>query len=241
MARIKMTDEERTSYVRQIFSRIARAYDLFNHTASLGRDVHWRRLAALKAAGTGGQGRILDIASGTGDLAMELARTHPADRVVAADFTPEMLIRAQRKIRRAGLEHQVFPILADATHLPLADGSFDAVTISFGIRNIPDKKAALAEFRRVLARGGRLVVLELAFPRAWLLKKVYQLYLDQLLPRFGRLLSKDPGAYQYLADSVMDFPDPADFETSLKEAGFCRTGHLRLTMGVCFLAWGERD
>ena len=237
--RIDLAPEDRTRLVRRIFGRIVPMYDLLNRTLSLGRDAFWRRASAARAEAVR-TGLFLDLAGGTGDQALALARTHEKARIVCADFTYPMLTRAAAKIEQRGLAGRVFPTTADACQLPFPDSFFDAVTMSFGIRNIPDKKKALAEMLRVLAPGGRVLILELIFPRWSALRRIYQTYLNRLIPVLGGAVSGDQDAYQYLADSIMDFPAPQDFRQTLDEAGFIRTGFKPYTFGVAVLFWGEK-
>ncbi|MEW6262912.1 MAG: bifunctional demethylmenaquinone methyltransferase/2-methoxy-6-polyprenyl-1,4-benzoquinol methylase UbiE [Thermodesulfobacteriota bacterium] len=237
--RVNLKQNERVALVRGLFSRVAARYDLLNHLFSLGRDRFWRRAAAGRAR-TFFTHRILDLACGTGDLALALAEAHPGAQVRGLDFTRPMLVRAKEKIARAGLEKRIDLVAADALSLPFPDRSFDSVTIAFGIRNIPDRTRALSEMLRVLAPGGRALILELAFPRRFFIRRVYDGYLNRLIPRLGRLISGQALAYQYLADSIMDFPSPEELGGFMARCGFVRTGFKSYTFGVCTLHWGEK-
>lgn len=237
--KINLEPPDRIALVQGLFSRAAPRYDLLNHVMSLRRDVFWRRAAArrTKAFETG---RILDLAAGTGDLTLALAEARPEAHVVGADFTQAMLDLAQKKVQDQGRTGKVSLVGADGLRLPFPDRSFDSVTMAFGIRNIPDPQAALKEMFRILVPRGRAVILELTFPRWSIVRRAYDLYLNRLIPRLGGMISGQTMAYQYLADSIMDFPSPEKFLNIMAQAGFHRVRFLRLTFGVAALHWGER-
>jgi demethylmenaquinone methyltransferase/2-methoxy-6-polyprenyl-1,4-benzoquinol methylase len=237
--RIKMADTERTELVQNIFTRIVHRYDLLNHLLSLGRDVFWRRAAARRIKSFRTK-RILDLASGTGDMALTLAEQHHETAVFALDFNYPMLARARDKITDSRYHNRIKVNVGDALHLPFAAQTFDSLTMAFGIRNIPDRVQALNEMLRVLVPGGKAVILELTFPRWSFIRRLYATYLNRLIPWLGGLISGQGQAYQYLADSIMDFPDPARFCRIMSEAGFCRTGFLKLTFGIAVIHWGEK-
>ena len=236
--RIEMAAKERIELVQNIFTRIVHRYDLLNHLLSLGRDVFWRRAAArrIKMFHTG---KILDLASGTGDMALTLAELHDQAAIFGVDFNYPMLARANEKIKAGPYHNRVKVNVGDALLLPFADQTFDSLTMAFGIRNIPDRVQALHEMQRVLVPGGRAVMLELTFPRWSFIRRFYTTYLDKLIPRLGGLISGQGQAYQYLADSIMDFPEPADFCQLMSDAGFSKTGFLQLTFGIAVIHWGE--
>ncbi|MFH1138161.1 MAG: bifunctional demethylmenaquinone methyltransferase/2-methoxy-6-polyprenyl-1,4-benzoquinol methylase UbiE [Pseudomonadota bacterium] len=237
--RIRLEPSDRTALVQGIFSRVVGRYDLMNHVLSLGRDVFWRR-AAAKRARLLGTGRFLDLACGTGDLALALVEAHPQARVIGTDFTWPMLEKAKEKIEAGGRPNRPDLAGADALRLPFPDRAFDSVTMAFGIRNIPDRRRALEEMHRVLWPGGRALILELTFPRWSLVRKFYETYLNRLIPKLGGLLTGQPLAYQYLADSIMDFPAPEDFLLEMQRAGFVKTSCLKMTFGIAVLHVGER-
>ena len=235
--RLHLEPRERITLVKSLFSRVVDRYDLMNRVLSLGRDRFWRRATARRAR-TLTTGRLLDLAAGTGDQALELAREHPAALVLAFDFTEPMLQKARDKIGSGGAN--ILLSLADALALPLPGGSVDCVTMAFGIRNIPDRLTALREMHRVLVPGGRCLVLELTFPRWSLVRRIYDAYLNRLIPGLGALFSGQRGAYQYLADSIMDFPPPEALCGLMAEAGFSKTGFVKFTFGVAVLHWAEK-
>ncbi len=237
--KINLPPQDRIALVQGIFSRVAPTYDLLNHLLSLGRDVFWRKATARRVR-LFRTNRVLDIASGTGDLALILAETHPGARVVGGDFTYAMLEVARRKLKlKKNLQNIQF-VGADALNLPLPDGSFDSTTIAFGIRNIPDRLAALREMARVLTPGGRALVLELTFPRWSFIRRFYNTYLNRLLPKVGGLVSGQALAYQYLADSIMEFPEPEEFAGLMAEAGLVRASWKKMTFGIVVLHWAEK-
>lgn len=236
---------DKPARVRAMFAAIAGRYDLNNRVHSLGRDRAWRRFAADRAA-LGPTDHALDVACGTGDLTLELARRGAA-RVVGLDFTAEMLAIARKKAgtRRARASEadrsEVEFVEGDAMALPFPDASFDAVTIAFGIRNVAEPMRALREFVRVLRPGGRVVVLEFDRPRTALMRALTAGYCGWLMPRTATLISGDrSGAYRYLPRSVGTFADSTEMARMLGEAGFARVQSRRLTLGVCACSWGVR-
>jgi demethylmenaquinone methyltransferase/2-methoxy-6-polyprenyl-1,4-benzoquinol methylase len=220
--------------IRDMFNRIAHRYDLLNHVLSANLDRRWRRMAAHQLPDLDGA-RVLDLCGGTGDLTIEVARAGRADRVICCDFAHDMLTRAAGKFRRIGVEPRCQLLEADGLRLPFADGSFDAVTIGFGVRNFVDLTAGLREVLRVLRPGGRLVILEFSRPTAPLLRHLYAAYLGRILPRLGDRVAGDRGPYGYLAKTIADFPDPAGLAGRLREAGFAACGWTRMTGGIVAL------
>jgi demethylmenaquinone methyltransferase/2-methoxy-6-polyprenyl-1,4-benzoquinol methylase len=236
--RIDMEPQDRIRLVRNIFSRVAFRYDLLNHLLSLGRDVFWRNATARRARSFRSK-RILDLAAGTGDMAMALSRSWPESHVCAVDFTFPMLAVAKPKLAKENLTN-VSLTCGDALSLPFPANTFDTATMAFGIRNIPDKVQALKEILRVLNPGGRLLILELTFPRWSFVRRLYDSYLNRLIPVLGGLVSGQTGAYQYLADSIMDFPSPEEFRDLMTECGYHESGFKKFTFGICILHWGVK-
>jgi demethylmenaquinone methyltransferase/2-methoxy-6-polyprenyl-1,4-benzoquinol methylase len=231
--------DEHVGMVREIFATIPKRYDLLNHLLSLRRDVAWRRFAVRRLSFFN-TFRFLDVATGTADLAIEAARLHPAIQVTGIDFVREMLAPGRQKITDRGLAGRIRLLQADAMTLPFPDGSFDAVGIAFGIRNMPDRLRALREMRRVLVPGGRIFVLEMTFPRNRFRQGFFNLYLNRLLPGIARLLSGNPAAYHYLADSILHFPGPQAFMSLMEKAGFPNPERHSLTFGITDLYIGRR-
>jgi demethylmenaquinone methyltransferase / 2-methoxy-6-polyprenyl-1,4-benzoquinol methylase len=230
---------EHVAMVREIFATIPGRYDLLNRMLSLRRDVAWRRFAARKMIFFN-TFCMLDVATGTADLAIEVARLHPEIHVTGVDFIAEMLAPGRQKIEDRGLAGRIRLLQADALALPFPDGSFDAVGIAFGIRNIPDRLAALREMRRVLVSGGRIYILEMNAPGSRLRRGVFAPYLKHVLPGIARLFSKNPAAYRYLTDSILHFPALAVFMGMIAEAGFCELERYSLTLGITSLYIGRR-
>ena len=198
--------------VRAMFGSIARRYDLANHVLSCGCDSLWRRRAAEIVAGWNPH-TILDLATGTGDLALALAKALPNADIVGADFSEEMLAIAQAKgVRRV--------VTADALSLPFADRTFDCLTIAFGLRNVKDWSVALREMARVLGSNGNLLVMEFSLPSTSILRAIYRFYLHHLLPIFGSFLTRKKAAYDYLGDSIEQFPGGEELERLIEASGF---------------------
>lgn len=234
-----LSGEAKEVYVRTMFGRIARHYDRLNRLLSAGRDLAWRRLAA-DLAGLSPQGLALDVATGTGDLAMELARRAPAGRVVGLDFSPPMLALAQAKVRRAGLAGRLEFLLGDALRLPFPEATFDAVTTGFSLRNVTSLPQLFAEMRRVVRPEGRVVCLEIARPEQPLVQRLYFAYFYRLAPLIGGLLSGDREAYRYLPDSLISLPSPAGLQALLEAAGLRQVHYHRLSLGVAAVHVGVR-
>jgi demethylmenaquinone methyltransferase/2-methoxy-6-polyprenyl-1,4-benzoquinol methylase len=224
-----------------MFDAIARRYDTLNHLLSAGLDRRWRR-RAIQALELSGRERVLDMCTGTGDLAIE-AVTTPDGRamdVVGIDFSSEMLRLARGKIRTAGLADSIRLARGDATRMPVPDAAFDAATVAFGIRNVLDPEGACHEFRRALKPGGRLAILEFGSPQFPVLRAVYLWYFKQVLPLVGKLISQHGDAYTYLPASVAEFPTGRDFAAILSRAGFANVRFETMTFGVVYLYLAER-
>jgi demethylmenaquinone methyltransferase/2-methoxy-6-polyprenyl-1,4-benzoquinol methylase len=218
-----------------MFDAIARRYDFLNHFLSAGIDRHWRTQAVRSLRLTGSE-RVLDLCTGTGDLAIALRTGQPgAARVVGVDFAGAMLAVGLDKLKRRGLADRVQLVRADATRVPLGADSTDAVTVAFGIRNVEDPAAACVEVLRVLVPGGRLAILEFAIPSSPVFRGVYMAYFKHVLPRLGRLISRHEGAYDYLPASVGAFTSPAEFASLLRRAGFVDVSVRPLTLGAVVL------
>jgi demethylmenaquinone methyltransferase/2-methoxy-6-polyprenyl-1,4-benzoquinol methylase len=229
---------DRERQVRTIFSEIAPRYDLLNHVLSLNVDRAWRRTAVDRLEwSTAPDGLYLDACSGTMDLALELARRKGfRGSVVAADFAQPMLREGLPKLDAA----RVRPVCGDALRLPFGDGRFQGAMVGFGVRNLADLGAGLRELRRVLAPGGRLVVLEFTMPPSPLVRALYLTYFTRILPLVGRVVSGHPWAYRYLPESVKAFPGPEGLADLVREAGFREAGFRRLSFGIAAIHWGTR-
>jgi demethylmenaquinone methyltransferase/2-methoxy-6-polyprenyl-1,4-benzoquinol methylase len=219
-----------------MFDAIAPRYDLLNHVLSGGLDVYWRA-RAIRTLGFSGRETVLDLCTGTCDLAIAALgrRNGRALRVIGLDFAGAMLEIGHRKLRDRRLEGRVSLVQADAMHLPLAAGVVDAVTMAFGIRNVADPAAACREIARVLRPGGRLAVLEFSMPRVPLVRGAYTWYFRHVLPRIGRAVSRHHEAYAYLPASVGAFLTPGEFAALVGGAGFSGVRAVPLTLGVVYL------
>jgi demethylmenaquinone methyltransferase / 2-methoxy-6-polyprenyl-1,4-benzoquinol methylase len=217
-----------------MFDAIAPRYDLLNHLLSGGIDRTWRTRAIRSLALTGSE-RILDLCTGTGDLAMAASRAKPgAASVVGVDFAGAMLRVADEKLRRAGERQRITLVRGDATRIPLADSSVDAVTIAFGIRNVENVPAACAEMHRVLKPAGRLAILEFAVPTLPGWRSLYGWYVKHVLPRIGSAVSRHDAAYHYLPASIDAFATPDELVKVLRQSGFAQVAAVQLTLGsVC--------
>ncbi len=225
--------------IREMFDAIAPRYDLLNRLLSLGIDRRWRTFAVSQLRIPAG-GLVLDIATGTGDVALEIAaRTAGSVRIVGGDFTQGMLVQGQQKIARSPFRERIFLVNAPCEALPHPEGIFDGVTIAFGIRNVVDRPAGLREMFRVLKPGGRVVILEFSEPQNRSFKAIYLFYFHRLLPLIGGVFSRR-SAYRYLPDSVRDFPDRQAFRELMATAGFTRLRHFDLTFGIATVYVGER-
>lgn len=225
--------------IRQMFAEISPRYDFLNHLLSLNIDRGWRRRAVRELA-LRPQSRVLDLCTGTADLALELAGAvrGPEGFVVGTDFTPEMLRIGERKRRKAGVERLTL-LAADALALPFPDSCFDAVTVAFGIRNVCSLEGCLAEMKRVLRPGGQVAILEFSPPQRGVLRKGFELYFHGALPAIGRLFTGS-SAYSYLPRSVGEFPGVERFAQVLSDAGFEAVRWKKLTLGVAVLHLARR-
>jgi demethylmenaquinone methyltransferase/2-methoxy-6-polyprenyl-1,4-benzoquinol methylase len=226
--------EKRPDTIARMFDAIARRYDVLNHVLSGGSDWYWR-WRAIRALRPDAGATVLDVCTGTCDLALEAIRRGRASRVIGLDFAGEMLRMGKAKLQRAGLTSRAPLIRGDAMRIPLADASVDAITIAFGIRNVQSAAVAITEMARVLRSGGRLAVLEFSMPRTPVIRSLYAWYFRHVLPRIGRLVSKHGEAYAYLPSSVGTFSTPEEFSQLLKGTGFCPVRAIPLTLGVVYL------
>jgi demethylmenaquinone methyltransferase/2-methoxy-6-polyprenyl-1,4-benzoquinol methylase len=236
--RVPYGDKKRR--VGGVFDSVAQRYDLMNDVMSLGLHRVWKRFTIAHTGLKPGQ-RALDVAAGSADLSIALARrVGSKGHVAVTDINREMLSIGRDRLLDAGIAGNASCILADAEALPFADRSFHCVTIGFGLRNVTDKARALESIYRVLKPGGRLLVLEFSTPRLGPLNAVYDAYSFQVLPRMGRLLAGDEASYRYLAESIRRHPDQAALESMLQAAGFERTEYFNLSGGIVALHVGFR-
>jgi demethylmenaquinone methyltransferase/2-methoxy-6-polyprenyl-1,4-benzoquinol methylase len=231
---------DKADRVRGVFDSVAGRYDLMNDLMSGGLHRLWKHYA-LGRTGLRPGGRALDVAGGTGDLAAGLCRrVGPGGQVVLSDINAEMLSEGRRRLLDRGLVANVRLIQANAERLPFPDGAFDCVTIGFGLRNVTDKPAALAEMQRVLKPGGRLLVLEFSRPALAFLRPIYDWYSFQVLPRLGAAVADDGDSYRYLAESIRMHPDQETLLSLMQEAGLEDCRYHNLTGGIVALHLGFR-
>jgi len=233
----RLKDENKQ--IRDMFSRIARRYDLLNRILSARQDVRWRRTAVSHVHPREG-GVHLDLACGTGDVGIEIAMQTRNSFIVGADISGEMLELALNKVRRKEFEDRFSFVTCAGEELPFLDETFDTVSIAFGIRNIVERRRALREIHRVLKPGGKLIILEFSLPKSKLIGKLYFFYFTKLLPFLGGVFS-ERSAYTYLPDSVMKFPPPEEFARMMEESGFSNVAITALSFGIVRLYVGEKD
>lgn len=236
VARMHVTaaPDKRPERIATMFDAIAPRYDLLNSLLSVGLDRRWRA-RAIRALGLTGKEVLLDVCTGTADVALEGRNAGAARRVVGVDFAGGMLALGLAKVRKAGEAAAISLLRGDATRLPLGSGCVDAVTVAFGIRNVERPDAACEEMARVLKPGGRLAILEFGAPQIPGIRSAYRLYFTHLLPRVGGLVSRHGTAYSYLPASVEAFPPPGQFAALLQRAGFSEVRAVPLTFGIVYL------
>ncbi|MDA8931198.1 bifunctional demethylmenaquinone methyltransferase/2-methoxy-6-polyprenyl-1,4-benzoquinol methylase UbiE [Flavobacteriaceae bacterium] len=224
------SEEGKKTQVRNMFNGIAQNYDALNRVISFGIDISWRKKVVALIEATNPK-NVLDIATGTGDLAIHLAETR-AEKIIGLDLSPGMLSVGIEKVAQKNLSHKIDMIIGDSEALPFETGSIDAVTVAFGVRNFENLALGLSEILRVLKPKGTLVILETSVPEKTPFKQGYGLYTKNLLPLIGRLFSKDKSAYSYLSESAAQFPYGISFNNILKGIGFTTVVHHPQTFGV---------
>ena len=234
--------DKSSARVRQMFGEIAGRYDLLNHVLSLGIDLSWRRKTVRLVPPKPDGGPILDVCTGTGDLALAYWKASGRKaRIVGADFCQPMLALADRKGRRAGAEKQITWLEADAQQLPFPDDMFQIVCVAFGLRNVSDTDRGLREMARVCLPGGSVAVLEFSMPSLWPLGPLYRWYFRRVLPRIGQALARNhQSAYNYLPASVGQFPQGEELAARMRAAGLVQVEYHRLTLGIATLYVGRK-
>ena len=235
--------DKREARIRRMFGEIAPAYDFLNHLFSLNIDKRWRgRTARLVPPAPAGNGPILDLCTGTGDLALAYDRASSGTvPIIAADFCREMLVRGERKVTGTGASARIRFVEADAQRLPFPADTFQLVAIAFGLRNITDTDAGLSEMVRVTRPGGRIAILEFSRPRHWLLGRIYRWYFRYLLPLVGQIVCRNrESAYRYLPESVLRFPDHEDLAAQLRSHGLAEVRYEPFTFGIATLYVGVK-
>jgi demethylmenaquinone methyltransferase/2-methoxy-6-polyprenyl-1,4-benzoquinol methylase len=235
----KDSDRSKKQQVAAMFDDIAYRYDFINRFLSAGIDVKWRKKAIKKLRDLQPK-KILDVATGTADVAiMASAILHP-DKIIGIDISDGMLDIGKKKVKKLGLENTIELLNGDSETINFDDASFDAVTVAFGVRNFQDLRKGLQEIKRVLKPGGRLVVLEFSRPRSALTKAFYNVYMKVVAPGMGKLFSKNRNAYQYLDESIKKFPEGKNFTNILDELGYRKTYCKPLSLGICSIYCGEK-
>lgn len=226
--------------IRRMFGDIAPWYDFLNHALSFNVDRYWRwRTARLVPSEIGGP--ILDLCTGTGDLALAYHRANGEMPIIACDFCHPMLVRAAAKIALRGADARIQVVEADAQRLPYPDASFQIVTVAFGLRNVSNFRRGLAEMARVTRSGGKVAVLEFSKPRHWLFGRAYRFYFRQILPKIGQLFSRSrDSAYQYLPASVLEFPDYEALLAEMGQLGLVELRYHAMTLGIATLYVGTK-
>lgn len=221
-----------------MFNSISGNYDFLNHFLSLGIDISWRK-KAIKTLADLKPKAILDVATGTGDFAIQ-AMTLSPEKIIGVDISEGMLAVGKEKMKARGVDQIIDLRYADSENLPFEENKFDAAIVAFGVRNFENLERGLAEMHRVIKPGGKVVILEFSKPRAFPFKHLYHFYFKFVLPKIGRLISRDPAAYTYLPESVQAFPDGEDFIALLNRVGFNQTTCKPLTFGISSLYTGTK-
>ena len=230
----QMNQIQKVEIVKDIFSSITNRYDFLNRFLSLRQDIAWRN-KTVKEMRFFKTFKFLDIATGTGDLAINAVDMHPTIKAIGLDFVQEMVDFGNKKIKKQNLEDRAKLKWGDATDIHYDDNTFDVIAMAFGIRNIPDKVKALTEMKRVALLDGQILILELTTPDPGFFKNVYGFYLNFLLPKIAKIFTSNPAAYEYLADSIMNFPTRSQFISLLDSIGFRKIKAIPLSLGICTL------
>ncbi len=225
--------------VAEMFDNIAPTYDRLNHLFSLSIDKLWRR-RVVRIVRRMKPSRVLDLATGTGDLAIAMAKRMGDARIMGVDLSENMLAVAAGKVRRQGLDDHIVLYQGDAEHLTVGDGVVDAVTVAFGVRNFGNLEAGLAEMARALRSGGTAVILEFSMPRNALVRRLYGLYSNHVMSPVGGMVSHDREAYDYLPASIAEFPDPERFLGMMREAGFVDCRRRSQSLGIAQIYTGRK-
>ena len=231
---------DKKAAVRSMFNSIAWRYDFLNHFLSFGIDRLWRKKAIRTIFKAYKNPVILDVATGTGDLAITAMGYNPS-KITGIDISANMLEIGRQKVLKKGYADKIELFEGDSENLPFGDNIYDVAMVAFGVRNFADPLKGLTEMRRVMRAGGMIMVLEFSKPQSFPFRPVYNFYFRRILPLFGRLFSKDKSAYTYLPESVMNFPDNEEFLKLLGNAGFKATKQVKLTGGVASIYTGIKE
>lgn len=233
--------DSKKKQVADMFNSISPKYDLLNHLLSLGIDIYWRKQAIKQLKKFHPQpSHLLDVATGTGDFALEAMKMIKPTQITGVDISEGMLNVGKQKMKKLGLDDRIFLQVGDSEDLPFEDNTFDSVIVAFGVRNFENLEKGLAEIHRVLSKNGTLVVLEFSKPQGFPFKQLYNFYFKNILPLVGKLISKDQSAYTYLPESVQAFPDGEQFNTILKNLGYESVVCKPLTFGISSIYMGHK-
>ncbi|HEY8690182.1 MAG TPA: bifunctional demethylmenaquinone methyltransferase/2-methoxy-6-polyprenyl-1,4-benzoquinol methylase UbiE [Chitinophagaceae bacterium] len=235
----KDSTESKKKQVEKMFDKIAFRYDFLNHFLSAGIDVGWRTKAIKKLRSLNPKS-VLDVATGTGDMAILASKLLATEKIIGIDISEGMLDIGKKKIEKLGLQQRIELLKGDSETIIFDDNSFDAVTVAFGVRNFQDLELGLNEIKRVLKPGGKLVILECTKPKLPVIKNFYNLYLNLIAPLIGRVVSKNKNAYQYLNESVQKFPEGNDFVQILNKLGYKNASCKTLSLGISSIYCGEK-
>lgn len=230
--------EGKKEKVRSMFNTISGHYDFLNHFLSFGIDILWRK-KMIRKMGKFEPRIILDVATGTGDLAIEAFKLNPT-KIIGIDIAEDMLVIGRKKIKKRKLDSLINLQLGDSENLPFKDIEFDATMVAFGVRNFENLDKGLSEMHRVLKKGGQIWVLEFSKPKQFPIKQLYSFYFKNILPMIGRIISKDQSAYTYLPDSVQEFPSGGQFLKHLRDVGFGELKMFSLSFGIASIYCGQK-
>jgi len=228
------TTDEKISAVKSIFSSITPNYDRMNHILSARQDIRWRKFMVNRLPKDAE--KVLDVATGTGDVAIDIKKRRPEVNVTGVDFVREMMNTA--KVKTSGRKLKIDYVGSDAMCLPFKENTFDAATIAFGLRNIPDRLGAIKEMARVVKPGGKVLTLEMTFPKNLKMRSFFNWYLNNIIPGLGAIIARDPKAYRYLVDSIQDFIHPDVLTSIFNDAGLKSVREFPLTLGITYLHEG---
>lgn len=233
------SDLQKKDQVAGMFDSIAYRYDFLNRFLSVGTDVGWRK-KAINELQTLHPQNILDVATGTGDMAILTYNILKPQKITGIDISNGMLEVGRKKLEHKSLQHHIELLTGDSETITFPDNTFDAITVAFGVRNFQNLEKGLGEMLRVLKPGGKLVVLEFSRPKNFLFKGIYNLYMNVIAPSFGKMFAKNKKAYRYLNQSVQAFPERQQFTTILKSAGYRDTYYKTLSLGICSIYCGSK-
>jgi demethylmenaquinone methyltransferase/2-methoxy-6-polyprenyl-1,4-benzoquinol methylase len=232
------TEKSKKEEVANMFDNIAPKYDLLNHVLSMGIDILWRK-KAVRMLKPFAPKKIIDIATGTGDFALESLSLNP-DKITGVDISSQMLEVGRQKMKKRGVDQRIEMVLGDSENLPFETDTFDALTVAFGVRNFQNLEAGLKEMNRVLKPGAPAAIIEFSTPERFPMKQLYLFYFHNILPTIGKLVSKDARAYTYLPESVNAFPYGERFVNIMKDCGFKEVSATPLTFGIASIYFGKK-